>query len=204
MIELNLLEKKQPLRLPTALGVDLNELNFKMIAVAVFIYYVPMIFVQGYFDDKMKEGQEELNRLTEKSNKIAQEVEKNTNIKSQLDAYNKQVEKLKNRSSQVDDILKIRTNPKKVLEKIARSIPNDLWFDYLKIDDAKDVTIHGGSYSPRSIGEFITIINDSPFFANTITPTKQENKQEMIDGVLTNFEAFELKGKIKNYDMRSR
>lgn len=204
MIELNLLEKKQPLRLPSVLGVDLNGLNFKMIGLAFFIYYIPEIFIRSYFEDKITTEQELLNQITTQNTNLTKEIGKNTNIKSQLEAYNNQVEKLKERSSQVDEILKIRTNPKKVLEKIARSIPEDLWFDSLKITDTKDVSILGGSYSPRSIGEFITVINDSPFFANSITPTKQENKQETIDGVLNSYEAFELKGKIKNYEMRSR
>ena len=204
MIELNLLEKKQPLRLPSILGLDLNVLNFKMIGVALFLYYVPEIFIHSHFEDKIKEEEETLSKITSDSDKITKEIGKNTNVKAQLEAYNKQVEKLKARSAQVDEILKIRTNPKKVLEKIARSIPEDLWFDQLKINENKDVVIIGGSYSPRSIGEFITVINDSPFFANSITPVKQENKQESLDGVIGNYELFELKGKVKNYEMRSR
>lgn len=204
MIELNLLEKKAPLRLPSVLGIDLNALNFKMIAFSIFIFYIPEIFIQSHFDDKIKEEQDVLEKVSKDTEKIRKEIGKNTNIKSQLDAYNLQVEKLKARSAQVDEILKIRTNPKKILEKIARSIPEDLWFDQLKINENKDVSIIGGSYSPRSIGEFITVINDSPFFANSITPVKQENKQETLDGVVGNFESFELKGKIKNYEMRSR
>jgi hypothetical protein len=204
MIELNLLEKKQPLRLPNILGLDLNVLNFKMIGFALFLYYVPEIFVHSHFENKIKEEEEVLHKITSDSERITKEIGKNTNIKAQLDAFNKQVEKLKARSAQVDEILKIRTNPKKILEKIARSIPEDLWFDQLKINENKDVTIIGGSYSPRSIGEFITVINDSPFFANSLTPVRQENKQESLDGVVGSFELFELKGKIKNYEMRSR
>ncbi len=41
MIELNLLEKKQPLKLPTVLGVDLNTISLKMLGLSLFIYYVP-------------------------------------------------------------------------------------------------------------------------------------------------------------------
>lgn len=204
MIELNLLEKKQPFRLPVVLGVDLNEMNFKMLGVAMFIYYVPEIFVHSHFEDQLKLEDDTLQGIVSETKKIEVEIGKNTNVKSQLEAYNKQVEKLKARSAQVDEILKIRTNPKKILEKIARSIPEDLWFDQLKINEKSEMIVTGGAYSPRSIGEFITIINDSPFFGNSITPVKQENKQETLDGVPTNYEVFELKGKIKNYDMRSR
>lgn len=204
MIELNLLEKKQPLRLPVVLGVDLNNLNFKMIGFALFIYYVPEIFIHSYFEEKVTTETEILNATNVENEKLAKEIGKNANVKSQLDAYNKQVDKLKNRSGQVDEILKIRTNPKKILEKIARNIPEDLWFNQLKINENKDIFISGGAYTSRSIGEFITVINDSPFFGNSLTPIKQENKEENIDGVSSNYESFELKGKIKNYDMRSR
>lgn len=203
MIELNLLEKKKPIKLPSVLGLDLDSLNLKMIGMAIFIFYVPEIFVHSFFDDKLKHEEETLQTLTSESDKITNEVSKNINSKIQLDAFNKQVEKLKDRSKQVDEILKIRTNPKKILEKIARSIPEDLWFDQLKINENKDIMIIGGSYSPRSIGEFITVINDSPFFANSITPVKQENKQDTSEGG-GSYELFELKGKIKNYEMRSR
>jgi len=151
MIELNLLEKKRPLRLPVVLGVDLNDLNFKMIGIALFIYYVPDIFIHTYFEDQINGQQEIVNQLNEQNLKLKKEIGKNANIKSQLDAYNKQVDKLKSRSTQVDEILKIRTNPKKILEKIARSIPEDLWIDSLKITDTKDIVIQGGSYTPRSL-----------------------------------------------------
>lgn len=204
MIELNLLEKKRPVRLPVVLGIDLNDINFKMLGLAFVFYYIPEIFVRDYFDSQLAQDQEVISQLSAKSASLNEENSKNANIKNQLDAYNKQVEKLKSRSTQVDEILKIRTNPKKVLEKLARSIPDDLWIDSLKIDENKEIVILGGAYAPRSIGEFITVMNDSPFFANSITPTKQENKQDTLDGVMSNYETFELKGRIENYEMRSR
>lgn len=204
MIELNLLAKKKPMRLPVVMGVDLQDLNFKMLTVSLIIFYIPEIFIHSYFDEKTSTEQAIIDKLTSENTAISSEITQNSNLRLQLDAYNKQVEKLKTRSVQVDEILKIRTNPKKILEKIARSIPEDLWFDTLKITSNKEIVIQGGSYSPRSIGEFITIINDSPFFANTITPIKQENKQDILDGANASYEAFELKGEIRNYDMRSK
>lgn len=204
MIELNLLEKKQPFRLPVVLGVDLNNLNFKMIGFSLFLFYIPEIFIRSHFEDELKNEQDALEIVTKEYTKVQKEIGKNTDIKAQLEAYNRQVEKLKARSAQVDEILKIRTNPKKILEKVARSIPEDVWFDQLKINHNKEIVIMGGADSPRKIGEFITSLNDSPFFGNSITPVKQENKEENIDGVQSSYEVFELKGKIKTYDMRSR
>ncbi len=204
MIELNLLEKKQPFVLPTVLGMDFNDLNFKMLGVALVIYYMPDFVVGQIFDSKKAEVEQSLESLNVTNNKLLVDIKKDSNIKVQVDAYKSQVTRLQSRSKQVDEVLKNRTNPKKILEKIARSIPEDLWFDTMVINDKNEVTIVGGSYSPRAIGEFITTINDSPYFSGSITPSKQENKKEILDGVMSSFERFELKGKITNYDMRSR
>ncbi|MBC7713926.1 MAG: PilN domain-containing protein [Rhizobacter sp.] len=204
MIELNLLEKKQPLVLPTVLGVDFNTLNFKMLAVALVIYYMPDFVVGQMFNEKTANSNASLQQITAQNNKLRGEINKDSNIKALVDAYKLQVSKLQSRSTQVDEILKNRTNPKKILEKIARSIPEDLWFDVMTINDKNEIQINGGSYSPRAIGEFITTINDSPYFSGSITPAKQENKKENLDGIPTSFEKFELRGKITNYDMRSK
>ena len=204
MIELNLLTKKKAIQLPSVLGIDLGSLNFKMIGLALVIFYVPEILINNYFEEKTIAEQSIVDKITLENTAITKEIAKDSNLKSELDAYNGEVERLKNRSAQVDEILKSRTNPKKILEKIARSAPEDLWIDLLKITDKNSIVITGGAYSPRSIGEFITIINDSPFFANRISPTKQESKVEVLDGVSTSYEAFELKGEIKIYDMRSK
>lgn len=204
MIELNLLEKKQPFVLPIMLGMDLNIINFKMMAVAFALYYAPDIIIGQMFDSKIEETQATLDQLVTQNTKIQGELSKDSDIKSQVEAYKVQVNKLQSRSAQVDEILKTRTNPKKILEKIARSIPEDVWFNEMTINEKNEISITGGSYTPRGVGEFIATINDSPYFGGSITPSKQENKKENLDGVMSSFEQFELKGKIINYDMRSK
>ena len=204
MIELNLLEKKQPFVLPSILGMDLNVLNFKMLTLALIIYYSPDFVVGQFFDSKIEESQASLTKLTTDNEKIKKEINSEGDIKSQFQAYKEQVTKLQSRSNQVDEILKNRTNPKKILEKIARSIPEDVWFSELGINTANEIFISGGAYTPRAVGEFITAINDSPYFGGSITPSKQENKKDVLDGTLTTYELFELRGKIINYDMRTR
>lgn len=204
MIELNLLEKKQPFVLPSVLGMDFNVINFKMMAVAFVIYYAPDIVIGQMFNSKVEETQATLDQLVTQNTKLQAEIGKDGDVKAQVEAYKVQVNKLQSRSAQVDEILKTRTNPKKILEKVARSIPEDVWFNEMSINDKNEITINGGSYSPRGVGEFIAVMNDSPYFGGSITPAKQENKKETLDGVMSNFEQFELKGKIINYDMRSK
>lgn len=204
MIELNLLEKKQPVVLPTVLGIDLNNLNLKMLGVALIIYYLPGVVVSNVYNERTISAEEALAVLSSQNIKLKNELTKDANIKSQVDAYKSQVGKLQSRSTQVDEILKTRTNPKKILEKVARSIPEDVWFTRMAINEKNEITVEGGSYTPRAVGEFITNINDSPYFGGSITPVRQENKKDTLDGNMTNYELFELKGRIINYDMRSK
>lgn len=50
----------------------------------------------------------------EQNAKLIKSIQKDSDIKTQVDAYKGQVERLKKRSNQVDEILKIyRTNPKR-------------------------------------------------------------------------------------------
>jgi Tfp pilus assembly protein PilN len=202
MIELNLLEKKEPIKLPVVMGIDLNDLNLIMLIVAMIIWYLPQMFLESYIQDEVATITQEVEGLNQKNQKLLDEIGENAKIKDILKAYQSQVERLKTRSSQVDEILKIRTNPKKILEKVARSIPDDVWFNDLRISAENEVFISGGSFNSRSLGEFITIINDSPYFAGSITPVKQENRQETLDGNLASYDYFEVRGKVKSYDMR--
>ena len=148
--------------------------------------------------------QTELQALTAENVGLRLKIEKDANIKVQVDAFKDQVSKLELRSKQVDEIMKNRTNPKKVLEKIARSIPEDVWFDSMEINDKNEMVITGGANTSRSIGEFITNINDSPYFGGTIVPRLQENRKSLSEDIGSSFEYFELFGKIVNYDMRSK
>jgi hypothetical protein len=74
----------------------------------------------------------------------------------------------------------------------------------MSIDSDDNVIIRGQSYASRSIGDFVSAINDTPYFGGTVTLVQQESKPQVIDGVTSTTEVFELKGKIKNYDMRSK
>lgn len=184
--------------------MDLNAVNLKMLGVAVVIYYMPGITTSLIFEQKTLDKQTELQTLTSENEGLKAKIDKDVNIKVQVDAFKDQVSKLELRSKQVDEILKNRTNPKKVLEKIARSIPEDVWFDSMEINDKNEIIITGGANTSRSIGEFITNINDSPYFGGTIVPRMQDNRKSSPDDMNSSFEYFELSGKIVNYDMRSK
>ena len=86
MIELNLLEKKQPVVLPTVLGIDLNNLNLKMLGVAIVIYYLPSVVVSNIYNERTTSAEEVLATLTAQNTTLKADLVKDANIKSQVDA----------------------------------------------------------------------------------------------------------------------
>lgn len=202
MIKLNLLEKKTGAGLPKVLGVDLNKFNLKLIGLAIVFLYLPEMGIQFLYDPQVEALTTSKATIEEENNRLKSEIDAEIDVKNQLDNFKKQVENLERKSKQVDQILLAKKNPKKILEKIARSIPEDAWIESLVITEKDEIDIRGGAYSAKSIGDFITITNDSPYFGGSLTPTQQESRKGMLDGISASYESFEIKGQVQNYDMR--
>ncbi|GAB4017132.1 MAG: hypothetical protein Fur0010_17510 [Bdellovibrio sp.] len=200
MIETNLLGQKRTFKTPTVLGVDLSKINFKMLALAMVIYYVPEGYLISYFEEQMQEVQRQIEELNTQIAKLDKELEGTGNLREKLEAFNRQVLKLQERSEQVDRIVKERTNPAKLLEQLAKNTPEDLWMDELVITGEKEIIIKGGAESYKSIGDFLTHANDSPFFGKTLTLADSKTSTENLNGKEYRREDFEIKGKITIFD----
>jgi len=206
MIEINLIEQKKHFKLPTVLGIDFAELNIKYLVVAVIIMYLPDLFLPDFYAEQLSVVNNNLNNINQKISKINKEIRSNDDVKKKLESFNQQVEKLKKRSQQVDQIIKTRTNPKKILERLARDIPEDVWLDRIEIKQDKSIIIEGGATSYKSIGNFISLANESTFFGKSLTLAKSSTKKldETKTKEKTNdqarIEAFTIEGKIETYD----
>ncbi len=200
MIEINLLEKKKGFKAPVVLGIDIAKLPWKSIIVSYLIATYPMDFLREQFKGIQAEKSGEVVALRNRLSKLKRELRGNRTIKDQLQAFNKQIEKLKSRTAQVDKIIKLKTNPRYLLEHIARSTPEDLWFDELIFNDRNDITIKGASESYKSIGIFIAKANDSAFFGKTLQLKDSKTKEVIEKGVTLRQENFTIEGKVKVFD----
>ena len=126
-------------------------------------------------------------------------IRKNSKAKLELEAFNKQVEILKERKNYVPQIVNLRSNPRKLLERLARNTPTDLWFEYLKIDGDRNIQILGSAFSYKDIGDFIISANESQFFGKTLSLTDSSTKKEKIQGTAINVEKYKIEGKIQNF-----
>ena len=204
MIEINLLEQKKQFKMPSVLGMDLTQLNIKMLGFAIVFAYIPEIFLVDYFDDQNKELDIIIEAKGKRITKYTKELSGSKEIQKKLKAFNQQVKKLKERSALVDKIFAQKTNPKRVLEKIARSVPEDLWFNTLVINEDKSLEIKGAANSYKSIGNFISLANDSAFFSSTLMMADSKTATEKVGVRETRVETFEIKGKVLTFDPETK
>ena len=200
MIEINLVQQKKPLQIPVVLGIDLNALNFKMIIFVIILGYIADLIVLPIFVSEEGKIQEVLNKLEEQYRSIEKNLGGRKEDKVKLEAYNQHVERLKQRSAQVDAIIKQRTNPRKLLERIARTMPEDLWFEAVNIDAERGIEIKGKTESWKSIGTLISQMNEAPFFDRSMTLMESSTIEEIKGNVSNRIEVFTVKGKVTIFD----
>ena len=199
MIKINLIEQKKPFKMPVILGVDLSIVNLRLIIAAIIVSYMPEIFLYPDWEEKKSIKENRIKSLNVKLRKIKRKIRKNSKAKLELEAFNLQVEKLKQRRSYVTQIVNLRSNPKKLLERLARDTPTDLWFEQLIIDKEKKITISGSAFSYKDIGDFIISANESQFFGKTLSLTDSETRKEKIQGSLINLEKYKIEGKVQKF-----
>ncbi len=204
MIEINLIEKKRGSKPVVVLGVDIRTVNFKALGLAILIYYLPKYFIADVWDQELASLDVKVSQLDAESKKLQAELKSHGNIKEQLAAYNEQIERLRQRSTQVDQILQEKTSPKSLLERLARSAPADLWFNELHIQEDRQFTLKGGAESYKSIGDLIVSLNDTPYFRGSLNLAKSETKTEVDGGREVRTEIFEIVGRVESFEIVGR
>ena len=203
MIKINLIEKKNTAPI-MILGIDLKKINFKLIIFSLIGFYIVEIFFQWENEEKIANLLKEIQTIEDELATIEGELTKFADLETSLDQYTLQIEQLKKRSIQVDEIVKDRFNPEKLLEKMARSAPDDLWFNELEIKEDKTLRIKGQSYKYKSIGDLISSLNETQYFKNKLdlVKTQTEKKEKKNSG--SRIESYEIVGTIESFEIKGR
>lgn len=199
MIEINLLQQKDPFRLPVIAGMDLNEISFKGCIAVYILFLIGEYGINTYYTKEIKSNKNQVEKLRKDNAKLKRELKGNKEIKAKLQSYNNQISKLKERSSQVQKILDFRKNPLKVLERMGRTITEDVWINKLLIDESDNIKFEGESTNYKSIGEFITKANEAAYFGSSLNLKDSKTEDKNYDSQQVRVEKFKVEGKIKNY-----
>lgn len=204
MIEINLIEKKRGNKPVVILGVDIRTINFKYLGLAILAFYLPKHFLGSVWEEELGMLNTKVQQLEQERTKLSNELKEFGDIKAQLASYNEQIERLRQRSVQVDNILQQKTSPRSLLERMARSVPEDLWLNELTIQDDRSLNIKGGADSYKSIGDLIVSLNETPYFRGSLNLAKSETKSEIVSGREIRTESFEITGRIDSFEIIGR
>lgn len=196
MIEVNLIKEKKPFKLPLILGIDFNDLNFKMLIIALILMKVPDWFIVDSWKEEIESINNRIGKYRSELIGLKNKAKTYGQVREQLSAYNNQLKKIQKRGAQVDKILKEKANPVKLLESVTRLMPKDLWFDSIRVTNARKILIKGKSTSYKSIGDFILVANESSFFGKTMTVSSASTKE--LDE--RRLEIFEISGQVITFD----
>ena len=200
MIEVNLVKQKEPFKVPVILGMDLNAVNWKAMGIVFVLSFVVDWVIAPHFESLKSEAQAQIDAQTEKLNALKKENVQFKDIDKQLEAFNRRVDELKSKSSQVEKIVKSKTNPKKLLEFLSKETPSDMWFDKIKINPDSTIKIEGGSNSYKSIGSFLVAARGSSYFRNALDLTSSNTVEEKTPEGVMRIEAFVIDGKVESFD----
>ena len=176
MIKINLLEQKKAPKLPMILGVDLTKISYRTLLGAIAFYFIAQMITSSIFTEELDLLKNKVSVRQNKLKKINKEIKANKKLKDQLENFKAQIAKINERAELVNKLLKEKGNPIHLLERLARNVPEDLWFDNLKISSSKEISIHGSALKYKSIGDFLRLANKSLFFGKTLFLEKSETK----------------------------
>jgi len=201
MIEINLIAQSKKFKMPTVLGVDLSVVNLKLVVVSIVIAWLAEGFYIDHFNSQRSELESNLQLLTAELAELRSALAGNESVREELLTYNRQLDRLRERSEQVRLIINQRTNPRPLLETISRNLPVDMWIDSIGISNDRKIVMKGGADSYSSIGTFVISANQASFF-NDLSLMTSATQEISEGGVNRRIEIFEISGSIATYQDR--
>ncbi len=200
MIKVNILGKAEGFKLPTVLGMDLTALSIRGFIAVIILWYVADYAVFSTWNNEVSQVREKNASVQNEINQVDDTIKKNAGIKAQIEEFKAQFERLKNRREQVDKIFQARSNPYRVLERLARNIPEDAWFESIRFTEDKKVILEGAAISHRSIGNLMTVANESSYFGKSLYIKDTSTVEEDYGGSKRRVEKFVIEGNVVSFD----
>ena len=115
----------------------------------------------------MEAENRKIEELKEELEVIAEEEKKVKEAKDLLTSHRDRMATLKRQSALFDRVVSKNNNPQKLLETVAKSMPEDLWLTRLQMTDDR-INIGGMALTYKSIGDFLKKINGTLYFSQSL------------------------------------
>lgn len=189
MIEINLSPTKKAAGIANVAGIDLSQINVKMMVVALIIWFVPEPILVEMWDEEIALHNKKREVLNRELRKLQTKVRGMQNVQKQVDALKEQEEKLARKLQTVKKIINKRQNPFIVLKYIADNIPQNVWLTKLELND-KSLKMVGFAKTWKNIGDFLEALKSSIFFSKQVDYKRPEGNEPEYRG--NRVEVFEI------------
>ncbi len=201
MIELNLIE----VRGGQLAGIGplfevVKAVNWIAMGIAAGIYFGGDWYLNDQWEKENTEKEAEIEGLNQQIAKFKGDIRKNRDLKEMKEAFEKQAETLKSRTSQIDEILQLKINPQRILERIAHDVPDTVWLSSIELNPNKTATIQGEALDYKSIGDFMAKLNESKFFNRSLKLKDSSTVEITVNDLKRRVEKFTLDGTISSYE----
>ena len=201
MINVNLIStsKRSVANDITVLGVDVKAINFKVLIITAIICYGADYGSSIFIKKMVTQSEQEMNTLRGKLEELRKEVS-GSQKREELKKYNDKFNELKQINVEVEKVLSQKINPYKLLENMAKEIPEDVWLKRLEITPENTLSLQGSTSAYKSIGIFITKINETAFFNNSLNLEGSETISQQSGSKTLRLEQFNIRGTISSFD----
>ncbi|MEI8346377.1 MAG: PilN domain-containing protein [Pseudomonadota bacterium] len=200
MIEINLIAQRKTKGANLLSGLNLSTVKWKF----VLIFTVLWLGGQWYLEDEWNKAknilQTEQRSIDTESKNLDKEIVKNKDVKEMLTLFAEQEKKLKARADLVNEILRTKINPEKVLERLARDIPEDVWINEITVNPDKGVSITGQALTYKDIGDFIVRANESKYFNKSLSLKSSSTEELNVKSSKRRVEKFTIAGTVSSFE----
>ena len=199
MIKINLLDRKKPFKIPVIAGINIYEIKPRPLIAAAALYYIVDGYTLPFLEKDLRAPTQERDRLRKDSKNLRRDLAKDKELEKKMGAFDDQIQRLKQREKEVEQIMVQRSNPKNILEEISKRVPEDLWIDELIIKDKFNLELSGGAISYASLSTFIEKVRKLQYFSGNLVPKETKTESINIYGKTIRASTFKAEGRIVTF-----
>ena len=177
----------------------LGHLNIKAVTLALLLSFFGKSSIVSYWEGLREEQQASIDVLKSELDSMQENGQQFEDTEGELANYRKRIKELESSSASVSQVLSTSSNPLKLLERVAKGTPEDLWLTKLEIHPEGRIDFEGMSVSYKSIGNFMATLNQTPYFSNSLNLEESNTLEGRGRGQSTRVEKFSITGQVKDF-----
>ena len=184
---------KTSFSLPGNVKIPAIKLDFKrgiLVVIASAFAFLPHLFVNQYRAYLTSEHQLTLKTFGAESEKVKQDIARFQTFQKEMESYEEQKKKVRERLDVVKQLLTLRGTPVNVLDAIGQSLPQRVWLGNIDVTLSGQpmISLTGKSFSGEEISDFVDKLGESIYLGDVSLDGVTSQKEADISGDVKAFQ----------------